>query len=188
MTSGPFEIEELPLKGLKLLHRQAFHDHRGCLERLFCADFFKSIGSVSNGLLSQINRSVTLKKGTVRGFHFQYPPHTETKIISCLEGCIFDVAIDLRADSPSYLNWHGEVLSAKNCNTLIIPEGFAHGFQTLSDHCALLYFHTAPYIQSSEGGINALDPTINVNWPHPIIDRSSRDKALPILTNGFKGL
>ena len=97
---------------------------------------------------------MTASRGTVRGMHFQHPPHAETKFVSCLRGEVFDVAVDLRNGSPTFLHWHAEILSADNHRTLVIPEGFAHGFQTLSDDCEMLYFHTAAYNPEAEGGLN----------------------------------
>jgi dTDP-4-dehydrorhamnose 3,5-epimerase len=98
---------------------------------------------------------MTLRRGTVRGLHFQRPPHAEAKLVTCLHGQVFDVAVDLRAGSPTFLQWHAEELTESNGRSLLIPEGFAHGFQTLSEHCELLYVHSATFVPSSEGGINA---------------------------------
>ena len=111
----------------------------------------------------QINHTLTGRRGTVRGMHYQRPPHAETKFISCLRGEVFDVAVDLRHDSPTFLRWHAEVLSAENHRTLVVPEGFAHGFQTLAEDCELLYLHTAAFAADSEGALNANDP-------RPILD------------------
>jgi dTDP-4-dehydrorhamnose 3,5-epimerase len=120
--------------------------------------------------------------------HFQYPPYAETKIVSCLHGEVFDVAVDLRRGSPTFLHWHAEILSAENHRTLLIPEGFAHGFQALSEDCELLYFHTAAYQPSSEGGLNAQDPRLQIRWPQAVIELSSRDAAHPLLDEGFVGV
>jgi dTDP-4-dehydrorhamnose 3,5-epimerase len=136
----------------------------------------------------QINHTLTSKRGTVRGLHFQYPPHAETKIVSCLRGEVFDVAVDLRQDSPTFLHWHAEILSANNHRTLLIPEGFTHGFQTLTEDCELLYFHTTAYQLGSKGGLNAQDPRLDIRWPEAVIELSSRDAAHPLLTEGFVGV
>ena len=136
----------------------------------------------------QINHTLTVMRGTVRGLHFQYPPHAEIKIVSCLRGEVFDVAVDLRQGSPTFLQWHGEILSASNHRTLLIPEGFAHGFQTLSDDCELLYFHTAAYQPSAEGGLNAQDPKLNIFWPETVVELSSRDAGQPLVNEEFVGV
>jgi dTDP-4-dehydrorhamnose 3,5-epimerase len=120
--------------------------------------------------------------------HFQRPPYAETKFVSCLRGEVFDVAVDLRRGSPTFLFWHGEILSADNHRTMVIPEGFAHGFQTLCDDCEMLYFHSAAYHEAAEGGVNALDPLLAIKWPLEVTTLSDRDLAHPRLVGEFKGL
>lgn len=181
-----FNITTTSLQGLQVLQRKLLGDSRGYLERLFCADELQT--QLSGKQIVQINHTLTEKRGTVRGMHFQYPPHAETKFVMCLQGEVFDVAVDLRRDSPSFLQWHGEVLSADNHKTLVIPEGFAHGFQTLTDDCEMLYFHTVSYHPSAEGGLNAQDPCLVIQWPLPISEQSGRDKEHPILTPDFQGI
>jgi dTDP-4-dehydrorhamnose 3,5-epimerase len=165
------------LQGLKLIQRNPIGDHRGYLERMFCEEELQSL--IPGRSIVQINHTLTAKRGTVRGLHFQYPPHAETKIVSCLRGEVFDVAVDLRHGSPTFLHWHAEILSADNHRTLLIPEGFAHGFQTLTEDCELLYFHTAAYQPSAEGGLNAQDAKLDIRWPEAVIELSSRDAAHP---------
>lgn len=177
---------ETPLQGLTLLQRHPIGDQRGYFERLFCADELQSL--LSGRGIVQINHSLTAQRGTVRGMHFQHPPHAEMKLVTCLRGEVFDVAVDLRQGSPTFLHWHGERLSADNDRTLVIPEGFAHGFQTLTDHCELLYFHTARYQPSAEGGLNAQDLRLNIGWPEAVTEWSPRDAALPGLTETFSGV
>jgi dTDP-4-dehydrorhamnose 3,5-epimerase len=184
--SSLFEIRELPIHGLKLLHRKPLGDSRGYLERMFCTEELKSLIPDKNIL--QINHTLTAKRGTVRGMHFQYPPHSETKFVSCLFGEVFDVAVDIRRDSPTFLLCHAEILNAENHKTLVIPEGFAHGFQTLTNDCEMLYFHTATYQPEFEGGLNAQDPRLAIHWPIPIIEQSSRDIAHPMVGENFKGV
>ena len=181
-----FTLTDTPLRGLTLLQRHPIGDQRGYLERMYCRD---ELALLLNGRnVAQINRTLTVKTGTVRGLHFQYPPHAETKLVTCLKGEVFDVAIDLRQGSPTYLHWHAERLSADNHRTLVIPEGFAHGFQTLVDDCELLYLHTAPYQADAEGALNAVDPRLAIAWPLPIAERSTRDQAHPLLAEGFIGI
>lgn len=179
-------ILDTPLPGLKLIQRTPVTDSRGYFERLFCKEELQQFHTGKD--IVQINHTLTAKCGVVRGLHFQYPPHAETKIVSCLRGEVFDVAVDLRRGSSTLLMWHGEVLSADNHRTFLIPEGFAHGFQTLTDDCELIYLHTAAYRPSSEGGLNALDPRINIRWPKSIVELSPKDASLPVAIASFDGV
>lgn len=177
---------QTPLSGVWIAKRKILEDNRGAFSRLFCADEFREIGL--DKPIVQINHSITKIKGAVRGLHFQYPPHAETKIVSCLKGEIFDVAVDLRQGSETFLSWHGERLSAKNQKSIIIPEGFAHGFQILEDECELLYFHTAFYSKEKESAIHYADPKIGISWPLPVTNISEKDKTYPFIENNFKGI
>lgn len=185
-TQDRFRVLATPLEGLTVLERRPIADARGFFERVFCAELFAAWGVTRP--LAQINQSVTKAKAALRGMHFQFPPHAETKVVSCLEGEVFDVAVDLRRGSPTYLKWHGEVLSADNHRSLVIPPGFAHGFQTLTADCRLLYLHTAPYVSEAESGLHALDPSLNIAWPLPPGEVSPRDAAWPHLTAAFQGV
>ena len=122
-----FELVNTPIEGLKVIQRKPISDERGFLSRLYCEDDFKLMGIDKR--ITQINQTLTKKKGAIRGMHFQLPPFSETKIVSCISGEIFDVAVDLRKGSPTFLKWHMEILSEKNQKSFLIPEGFAHGFQ-----------------------------------------------------------
>jgi dTDP-4-dehydrorhamnose 3,5-epimerase len=184
--SNRLDILDTPIQGLKLIQRKPLADDRGYLERMFCSEELRTI--IPDKTLAQINRTLTLKSGVVRGMHFQYSPHAETKFVSCLRGEVFDVAVDLRQGSPTFLRWHSEVLSGDNRKTLVIPDGFAHGFQTLTADCEMLYFHTDAYRAECEGGVNAFDPHLAISWPLHITERSARDIAHPNLTNDFTGL
>lgn len=181
-----FTITDLPLTGLKLVERHNLGDARGYLSRMFCAEELALAGWKKP--VSQINLTMTAKRGTVRGMHFQHPPHAEMKLVNCVRGSVFDVAVDLRAGSPTFLQWHAEELSAENRRSLLIPEGFAHGFQTLSDDCEMLYLHSMPYVQSAEGALNPQDPALALNWPLAITELSERDRLHPNLTEQFTGL
>ncbi len=181
-----FTIEDTSIEGLQIIQRQPIGDDRGYLERLFCIDELGNlIGSRS---IVQINHTMTSKVGTVRGMHYQQPPHAEMKLVSCVRGEIYDVAVDLREGSPTFLHLHGEVLSENNYRTFCIPEGFAHGFQTLTDNCELIYFHTAAYAPDSEAALNALDPLLAIDWPLSITELSLRDKQHAMLDSDFSGL
>jgi dTDP-4-dehydrorhamnose 3,5-epimerase len=179
-----FEIFETPLRGLKVLQRKPIGDRRGYLERMFCAEELLP----ANKNIVQINHTLTSRSGTIRGLHFQHPPHAETKFVSCVEGQVFDVAVDLRRGSATFLQWHAEVLSSDNHRTLVIPEGFAHGFQALTANCKMLYFHTAAYHAAAEGGLNALDPILDIRWPDTVTELSTRDAGHPLIDKDFAGV
>jgi len=181
-----FIINNTPIEGLQVIRRQPIGDARGYLERLFCTNELK--GLIGDRSIMQINRTLTAKTGTVRGMHFQHPPQAEMKLVSCLRGEVFDVAVDLRKDSPTFLQWHAEVLNEKNHRTFSIPEGFAHGFQTLTEDCELIYLHTAAYAPEADAGLNALDSHLAIAWPLPIAERSERDRQHLMLTTEFSGL
>lgn len=185
-AEGRFLQKTTPLAGLVAVQRIPRVDYRGSLERLFCDEIFRQCG-ITKGI-RQINRTTTRACGTLRGLHFQYPPHSEAKIVQCLRGAVFDVALDLRRDSPTFLHWHGELLSADNGVALVIPEGFAHGLQTVEDNTELLYLHTAAYCPSAEGGVSPLDPSLAIRWPMPIAELSERDRNHPPLTPDFTGI
>lgn len=181
-----FDIIASPILGLTTLERKPIGDSRGYLERVFCETELSDL--IAGRRIVQMNRTLTKKVGVVRGMHYQRPPSAETKIVSCTRGEIFDVAIDLRKGSPTFLQWYGEVLSAENHRTLFIPEGFAHGYQTLSEDVELLYLHTAAHSSDHEEGLNALDPLVGIKWPREITDRSPRDANLQYLSDDFKGI
>jgi dTDP-4-dehydrorhamnose 3,5-epimerase len=184
--SSRFSQIKTPLEGLIVLQRKPLGDKRGYLERLFCQQELQSI--LKEKQIKQINHTLTEKKGTVRGMHFQYPPHAETKFVSCVRGEVFDLAIDLRTDSPTYLHYYAEILTEENYKTLVISEGFAHGFQTLTPNCEMLYFHTNEYVPEAEGALNAIDPVLNIKWPLDISEVSDRDRSHPMIAEGFEGV
>jgi dTDP-4-dehydrorhamnose 3,5-epimerase len=182
-----FAIQDTGLAGLKVVSRQAASDRRGWFERLFCSEELAAAAGEQFAPV-QINRSCTLLKGAVRGMHFQYPPHAEVKLVSCLQGEVFDVAVDLRAGSPTFLRWFGARLSAENRASLLIPRGFAHGFQALEERCELLYLHSAAYAPAHEGGVRPDDPRVGIKWPLQIADLSDRDAARTLLDAKFSGV
>ena len=179
-------ISDLPLDGLKRIERRRVGDARGSLTRLFCAEELAATGW--NESIAQINHTVTAQRGTVRGLHYQAPPYAEMKLVSCLRGEVWDVAVDIRAGSKTFLQWHAERLSADNGCALLIPKGFAHGFQALTDDAELLYCHSAPYNAEAEGALNAADPRLAIAWPLPIAALSPRDAQHPMLSEGFTGV
>lgn len=181
-----FDFISGPLNGLQVVQRKAIEDHRGFLSRFYCAEEFREAG-ISKPV-AQINHTLTRQKGAVRGLHFQHPPHAEIKLVSCLHGEIYDVAVDLRRNSPTFLQWHGEILSATNRRSLLIPEGFAHGFQALTEDCELIYLHTAAYHPDCEGALNVMDTEIKIAWPLHVNDLSERDRNHPFITSDYQGI
>lgn len=186
MTKPTLNLTNTELAGLKVLQRHPVEDSRGFFCRLFCSEDLYSAGM--HKPIAQINHTLTKSAGTVRGLHFQYPPHCENKIVNCLRGEVFDVAVDLRTDSPTFLRWHAEVLTASNFKSLLIPEGFAHGFQTLCTDCELIYLHTESYHPESEGALNIADPRLAITWPLEITLISDRDLLHPSVEQYFRGI
>lgn len=180
------KFTETTLSGLYLIQASVFEDNRGWFFRSFDAELFATIGHSSAWV--QCNHSYTAKAGTVRGMHFQYPPHAEIKLIRCVAGKVFDVAIDLRKNSKTFLHWFGTELSAENKQSIYIPAGFAHGFQALSDDAELIYMHSQSYHKESESGIHHADPTIAIQWPLPIGIVSDRDQQFSLIHNDFTGI
>lgn len=181
-----FTLTPLPLAGLMRIERQRLGDSRGFLSRLFCAEELAAAGWRKP--VAQINHTRTARRGAVRGLHYQHPPHAEMKLVSCIRGEVWDLALDLRADSPTYLQWHAETLSADNNRALLIPEGFAHGFQALTDDVELIYLHSTAHHPAAEAGIDAQDAALAIAWPLPITERSPRDQQHPPLHTRFPGM
>lgn len=179
-------LEDTNIEGVKVIVSTPFQDNRGFLERVFCQKELEAIRPKI--IIEQINHTLTKQKGAVRGMHFQNPPHCEMKIIRCIRGKVFDVAVDLRKGSKTFLKWHAEILSQENMRSIVIPEGFAHGFQTLEDDCELLYLHSASYCKESEGALNYADPRLDISWPLELTDISERDTNHPFINNEFEGI
>jgi len=175
-----------PIPGLVVVETEPRADPRGRLVRVFGASEFAPLGR--EWRFVQVNLSRTIGRGSVRGLHFQRPPHAEAKLIRCVRGCVFDVAVDCRTGSPTFLRWHGVELSEDNEREYLLPEGFAHGFQSLTDEAELLYQHTAEYAPAHEGGLRHDDPRVGIAWPLPAANLSARDLALPFSGDGFQGV
>jgi dTDP-4-dehydrorhamnose 3,5-epimerase len=173
----------LHLAGAYRIEPQLIEDERGAFGRRFCADEFRAYGLESD--LVQRSISINLRAGTVRGMHFQAPPHLEAKIVRCVRGAIFDVMVDLRNCSETYGQWHGEVLSADNCLMLYIPKGFAHGFQSLVDNTEVDYEITPAYVPGAGSGFRFDDPALAIKWPIADVIISERDQALPPSFSGI---
>jgi dTDP-4-dehydrorhamnose 3,5-epimerase len=181
-----FDLRGTPLSGLMEIQRHPIQDERGHFERFFCADELRAAGM--HEAIAQINRTLTRLRGTVRGLHYQIAPHGETKLVSCIRGEVFDVAVDLRRQSSTFLAWYGTILSEVNRMTLLVPDGFAHGFQTLCDDCELLYLHSARYASQAESGVHPEDPRIGIRWPLEITGMSQRDATREMLPYDFPGV
>lgn len=177
---------ETKVFGTWIIESTAFEDSRGSFSRLFCSRELREI--IGSKTIVQINHSVTHNAGAVRGLHYQNPPHAELKIVRCIKGRVFDVAVDIRKDSPTFLEWIAVELTPESHFAFVIPEGCAHGFQVLENNSELLYLHTAFYTPQAEGAIRFDDPRIRVDWPMPPTDISERDLTHPYLQEDFKGV
>ncbi|MBF0232152.1 MAG: dTDP-4-dehydrorhamnose 3,5-epimerase [Desulfamplus sp.] len=177
---------ETPLLGNYEIELEPFIDDRGMFARTFCKKEFAAIGF--NKEIIQINHSLTRQKGTIRGLHYQIPPACETKIIKCIQGRIFDVVVDLRADSATFMKWHSVELSHDNMKMFYIPEGFAHGFQALTDNIELIYYTSEFYNPQYENGLRFDDPSVGIKWPLPLTCISPKDCDHLLLNREFKGL
>lgn len=175
-----------PLAGCYTINFQPHTDDRGWFSRVYCQKEFETINH--HLPFVQFNHSFNHKKGTIRGMHYQNPPFQEIKLIRCISGAVYDVVIDLRKDSPTFLQHFGIELSAINHQMIYIPNGFAHGFQTLEDNTQLLYHHTEFYQPGYEAGIHYLDPKVQIDWKLPLSIISDRDKNFNFINQNFKGI
>jgi dTDP-4-dehydrorhamnose 3,5-epimerase len=177
--SSLFHLRDTPLAGVKVVTRTIRSDTRGSFARMFCAQELIQAGWLDT--VAQINFSHTLCPGTVRGLHYQRSSSAEDKLISCIAGAVWDVAVDLRADSPTYLQWHAERLDSHNAQAMLIPKGVAHGFQALDANSTLLYVHSRPYSPRMEAGLRADDPKLAITWPLAFYEWSERDRQFALL-------
>ena len=179
-------IQRTAIDGVAVVETTPLVDQRGLFARLFCE---RDLSAILKGRrIVQANYSRTEVRGTIRGLHYQLPPHAEMKMVRCLRGRVWDVALDLREGSSTFLNWHAEELTPETALMLVIPEGCAHGFQVLEPGSDLLYLHTAAYEPAAEAGVRVDDPRLKITWPLPITDLSPRDQALPWLSVDFAGI
>jgi dTDP-4-dehydrorhamnose 3,5-epimerase len=179
-------IISTPLSDLVVVQRKPIEDERGFLSRLFCSEELQAPGW--SGEVKQINHTLTQDVGVVRGMHYQIPPKAEAKLVSCIRGAVWDVALDLRKNSPTFLKWHAQEISAANKRALLIPPGFAHGFQSLTADCELIYLHSEAYSVGLERGLMPLDPLFKISWPLQISFMSQRDSNHPLLDENFEGV
>lgn len=180
------QFQSTDLSGLQLVALDVRQDERGSFARLFCHKEMAAAGVTHH--IAQVNHSCTAKAGTIRGLHFQHPPACETKVIRCVRGAVWDVAVDLRAGSATFLQWRAFELRSDQPTMVVIPEGFAHGFQTLTDDVELIYFHSAFYSPEHEAGLHCMDARLGITWPLPMTQQSARDQTLPMVSPDFQGL
>ena len=181
-----FKSINTDIEGVVEIERKPIADHRGLFTRFFCTKEFKELSFIET--IQQINQTITNKKGSIRGMHLQLSPNEDHKIVSCLKGRVFDVFVDIRKKSPTFLQWRSIILDSDKVNSVLIPPGVAHGFQTLEDNCEMLYMHSAFYNPQSELTVNAFDKKINISWPLDMTDISEKDKNSQIINNSFQGL
>jgi dTDP-4-dehydrorhamnose 3,5-epimerase len=176
----------LTISGAAVIDAEPFTDRRGVFSRWFCSHELADLIGVRQ--IVNVNFSRTEKTGSIRGMHFQYSPMAEMKLIRCLRGKVFDVVVDLRKDSSTFLQWHGEILSVENMRMMILPEGVAHGFQALEDRSEMLYLHTEFYSKGHDAGIRYDDPLVGIDWPVPVTDVSEKDQRHLLLKKDFEGI
>jgi dTDP-4-dehydrorhamnose 3,5-epimerase len=180
------DLSETTISGVYIAHTKRLSDERGQFARLFCLN---DLAVAHNGrAISQINHSINTVEGTIRGLHYQNKPNAEAKWVRCIRGNIWDVAVDLRRGSSTFLNWYATELSAENDEAMLIPEGCAHGFQVLEANSEVLYLHTNFYTPANEGGVRFDDKALSISWPLPVTSVSDRDRSLPLINDQFEGL
>ncbi|WP_321348356.1 dTDP-4-dehydrorhamnose 3,5-epimerase family protein [uncultured Draconibacterium sp.] len=177
---------ETPLDGAFVAHLSPYKDNRGIFERIYCKEEFKAIGI--NQEFVQMNYAVNKSRLTFRGFHYQNIPHCETKLVTCVSGRIIDTIIDIRKDSPTFLQSFSIELSDQEPQSVIVPEGFAHGYITLEDNSCIFYLHTTYYEAGAQGGLNYKDPLLNIKLIDTPKIISEHDQNFPFLDSGFEGL
>ncbi len=179
-------LEPTPLTGAFIVKPRRIGDDRGFFERLFCAQTFGDHGLVAT--VAQVNHSRSAREGTIRGLHYQLPPAAEAKVVACIAGGIFDVIVDVRGGSPTFLQWFGATLSPENGTMIYVPPGFAHGVQTLKLDSEIVYTTSAPHAPEFERGVRYDDPRVGIRWPLAPTALSDKDLALPLLDAVFRGV
>ena len=180
------KFNDTPLTGAFQVTTERIGDERGHLARWFCRETLRPV--FGDQSVVQINHTLTLQSGALRGLHFQLQPHVEAKLVRCIRGRVWDVAVDLRQEEPTFMRWHAIELSADRMNAFYIPEGCAHGFQALTENCEMLYLHTAAYAPDHEAGLRWDDPRLGIDWPLPVTEISKRDQMHPYLSADFEGI
>ena len=173
---------ETAIAGVFLVELEPRGDDRGFFARAFCAEEFAAHGLETRWVQANVGHSN--RAGTIRGLHYQAPPHAEAKLVRCTAGAVFDVAVDVREESSTYLQWYGTELSARNGSMLYLPEGVAHGYQSLTDDAETYYLVSAAYAPAAERGLRWDDPALGIAWPHldaPIL--SDKDAGWPLVAS-----
>ena len=170
------QFHQTRLAGAYVIEPERNQDERGFFARTFCTEEFEKHGLEPS--IAQCSVSFNRSRGTLRGLHFQSPPPAEVRVVRCTRGHIFDVIVDLRPDSETHLQWFAAELSAENGRQLYVPEGFAHGFQTLVDECEVYYQMSTPYARERTGGVHHASPSIGIEWPLPVSVISECDASL----------
>jgi dTDP-4-dehydrorhamnose 3,5-epimerase len=188
MSASPFTITPLLQQtgiatsgGPALVRRTPVTDERGAFARIFCVEALAELGWP--GPVAQINHSRTGRAGTLRGMHFQQMPYVEAKLVVCIRGAVYDVAVDIRRNSPTRYAHAGVELSAEAGTAMYVPQGFAHGFQALTDDVELIYIHSAPYTKHAESGLRHDDPELGIAWPLPVTGLSARDASFALISD-----
>lgn len=179
----PAELRSIPINGVFELVSEPFVDARGAFLNAFRAQEESFIGSWGDRAIAQVNLSRNQAVGTIRGVHLQASPHSEAKLVRCLKGRVWDVAVDLRRDSSTYGEWQAIELTPELGNALLIPEGCGHGFQVLEPGSELLYLHSRAWVPEAETGVRWDDPQLVIAWPLPPMALSERDRSLPLLSD-----
>jgi len=179
----PAELRRTPINGVFELVSQPFVDARGKFLNAFRAHEKAFMGSWGDRGIAQVNLSRNEVVGTIRGLHLQTEPYSEAKLVRCLTGMVWDLAVDLRCESASYGQWQAVELTPERGNSLLIPEGCAHGFQVLQPGSELLYLHSGPWVPEAETGVRWDDPQLAIAWPLPPTELSERDRSLPLLAD-----
>ena len=174
----PFTFQPTRLEGVFTVQPKVFSDDRGFFMEVFKASDFKQIGIEKP--MTQVNHSSSTR-GVLRGLHYQIPPHAQAKLVRCIRGAIFDVAVNIQKNSPQFGQWFGAELSENNKGLLYIPEGFAHGFYTLTEKAEVMYLTTDEYAPTCDRGIVYNDPAIGIAWPEGEMILSDKDMASPVL-------
>lgn len=173
------QFTKTKLKGAFIIDLEQRGDERGFFSRTFCAEEFLSHGLKPT--VAQCNLSFNHKRGTLRGMHYQVPPAAETKLVRCTQGAIYDVIVDMRPDSPTFLDYIGVELTAENRRAIYVPEMFAHGYQALTDSAEVVYQVSQSYTPGYERGLRYDDPLLEIDWPLPVIEISQKDAAWSLL-------
>jgi dTDP-4-dehydrorhamnose 3,5-epimerase len=172
-------FRETTLSGAYSVEIEQISDERGFFARSFCTEEFSKYGLTTD--MAQCNISFNKTRGTLRGMHYQAPPSEEAKLVRCTMGAIYDVIIDIRPTSPTFMKWFATQLNSENRLMMAIPEGFAHGFQTLTDNTEVSYHMSASYEPQQARGIRFDDPSVNIEWPISNVIVSEKDKSYPLL-------